>query len=70
MLDIIKKLIHYINNIKERNHTIAYSAYDFEIRNNTIPNISLYINKFDLSDQNIYISEKKTLLVFVYITTQ
>ena len=56
MLDIIKRVISYINNIKTRTHTIAYSAYDFEIGNNTIPNFS---NKFDLIDQNIYKLEKK-----------
>ena len=69
MLDIIKRVISYINNIKTRTHTIAYSAYDFEIGNNTIPNFSSYINKFDLSDQDIYKLEKKKSLLYVYKTT-
>ena len=54
LLDIIKKIISYISNIKGRTHTLAYSAYEYEIHNDIVPNFNSYINKFNLSDQDLY----------------
>ena len=47
LVGIIKRVISYIRNIKGRTHTIAYSAYNFETKNNIIPNFYNYIRKFD-----------------------
>ena len=59
LLDIIKKSISYINNIKGRMDSIAYSAYKFELTNEEVPNFHSYINKFNLSNQDIYTLTKK-----------
>ena len=58
LLDIIKKVISYITNIKGRTHTIAYSAYVYEINNNVVPNFNNYVNKFNISNQNINAMKK------------
>ena len=41
--------------------SIAYSAYEFESTNEEIPNFHSYINKFNLSDQDIYTLPKKKI---------
>ena len=58
LLDIIKRVISYTSNIKGRPHTIAHSAYNFETKNDLIPNFCVYLNKFNLGDQNIYDLQK------------
>ena len=58
LLDIIKKVISYISNIKGRINTIAYSAFEYEINNDIVPNFNSYINKFNLSDQDLYAVSK------------
>ena len=40
LVDVIKRVISYISNIKVRKRTIAYSAYDYETKNDTVPNFN------------------------------
>ena len=61
LVDIIKRIISYIRNIKGRTHTIAYSAYDFETKNNIIPNFYNYICKFDLCAHDLYTDQKSNV---------
>ena len=41
--------------------SIAYSAYEFELTNEEIPNFHSYVNKFNLNDQDIYTLPKKQI---------
>ena len=47
LVDIIKRVISYIQNIKERQDSIAYSGYEFETGNYTEPNFQRYIEIFN-----------------------
>lgn len=49
LIDTIKRIISYINNIKGRQDTIAHSAYEFETKNDVAPNFNTFVNKFDLT---------------------
>lgn len=58
LVDVIKRVISYISNIKVRKRTIAYSAYDYETKNDTVPNFNTYVTKFNLSNQDLYVLQK------------
>ena len=62
LIDIIKRIISYIKNINERRESIGYSAYEFELKNDSESNVKKYINNFNLSDGN-EILEKKTNII-------
>ena len=61
LIDIIKRAISYKNN-NERRESIVYSAYEFELKNDSEPNLKKYINNFNISDGN-EILEKKTNII-------
>ena len=43
LIDVIKRIISYTNNLKGRPESIAYSAYEFETSNEITPNFHTYI---------------------------
>ena len=59
LIDVIKRVISYINNVKERHDSLANSAYLFETRNDVGPNFSKYLNKFNLSGGSNIFGENK-----------
>ena len=62
LIDIIKRIISYIKNINERRESIVYSAYEFELKNDSEPNLKKYINNFNLSDGNEILEKKKNII--------
>ena len=47
LLDVIKRVIFYKANIKERKSSIVYNALEFEMHNNIYPNFHSFLNKFN-----------------------
>ena len=61
LLNIIKKVINYTNSVKQRPHSTVFSAFNFELNNDTSPNFSSFVKKFDLECNTIYEKSKNDL---------
>ena len=61
LIDIIKRVISYRKNINERREIIVYSACEFELKNDSEPNLK-YINNFNISDGNEILEKKKNII--------
>ena len=48
LVDVIKRVISYIQSIKRRQDAIAYSAYEYETQSDIEPNFQTYIKSFNL----------------------
>ena len=59
LVDVIKRVISYIQNIKGRQDSIAYSAYESETQSDIEPNFQTYIKKFNLISEGDIFDEKK-----------
>ncbi len=59
LIDVIKRIVSYIKNIKGRQDTIAHSAYEFETKNDIAPNFNTYVNKFNLTGDEDIIGKTK-----------
>ena len=53
LIDIIKRTISYIKNIKTRTDSLVFEAYTFELNNSIIPNFTTFLNKFEFNE-NVY----------------
>ena len=56
------KTASHIKNINERRESIVYSAYEFELKNDSEPNLKKYVNNFNLSDGNEILEKKKNII--------
>ena len=61
LVQIIKQVITYVNSVKERKFSTVNTAFEFESKNNIIPNISTYIDKFNLNEENLIDIRKQKL---------
>ena len=61
LIDVIKRVVTYTKNIKERPTSAVYSAYEFESTNDITPNFCNFIDKFDLNCDNIFETSKSKL---------
>ena len=52
LLNVIKSVVAYTENIKNRPTSTVYAAYDYELHNDVSPNFCTFIEKFDLNLQN------------------
>ena len=59
LIDIIKRITSYIININERRESIVYSAYKFEVINDSEQNLKKYIHNFNLCDGNKILEKKE-----------
>ena len=53
LLNVIKSVVAYTENIKNRPTSTVYAAYDYESHNDVNPNFCTFIEKFDLNLQNV-----------------
>ena len=61
LLEIVKKVILYRKSIIERTSSTVNTAFDFEGRNNVSPNFCLFINNFNLNNEEVFDANKKDL---------
>lgn len=61
LLNIIKRVVGYINSIRNRPNSTVNAAYDFESTNGINPNFCSFVDKFDLNCPNIYEKSKLEL---------
>ena len=61
LIDVITRLVSYINNVKEKKDSLANSAYLFETKNDIGPNFSKYLDRFKLSDMSDIFGNKKKI---------
>ena len=52
LLNVIRSVVAYTENIKNRPTSTVYAAYDYELHNDVNPNFCTFIEKFDLHLQN------------------
>ena len=57
LIDIIKRTISYIKNIKTRTDSLVFEAYTFELNNSIIPNFTTFLNEFEFNE-NVYENSK------------
>ena len=60
IIDIIKRVIYYITSIKQRSSSTVHSTIEFENNINLAPNLTTFINKFQLNP-NIIAGKKKEI---------
>ena len=53
LLDIIKRVIGYTNSIMQRPNSTVHTAFTYECENDTSPNFSDYLQKFNIDFPNI-----------------
>ena len=58
LLNIIKRVAGYTNNINQRRSYTVYTAFVFESRNQVTPNSCSFLGKFDLNCINIFEKSK------------
>ena len=58
LLDIVKRVIGYTNNIKKRTDSTVNTAFVFECNNETTPNFSNFLLKFDIDIPRIFEKNK------------
>ena len=58
IVQVIKRVILYTNNIKKRNLSTVNSAFQFEAQNNISPNFCLFLNKFSIDSNNLLMAKK------------
>ena len=61
ILQILKRVISYINSVKKRKFSTVNTAFEFESKNDINPNISTYIDKFNLIEGNLIDVKKHKL---------
>ena len=61
LLNIIKRVVGYINSIRNRPNSTVNAAYDFESTNGINPSFCSFVDKFNLNCPNIYEKSKLEL---------
>ena len=60
IIHIIKRAVYYITSIKQRSSSTVHSTIEFENNINVTPNLTTFINKFQLNP-NIFAGKKKEI---------
>ena len=61
LTDVLKRTVSYMQDIQKRKDSLVFKAWEFELNNNTLPNFSLYLRKFDLNPDEIINKSKHTI---------
>ena len=61
LVDIIGRVVSFVKSIRDRLDSTVYSAYDFELNNETSPNFCKFVDKFNFNPVDIFALNKRKL---------